>query len=79
VVQVMPGLAHGYDGQRPDVRGFPLCGERAFVPIMWQIEFIDQLTWCNTATRTSPAQKNAVSAPHQDMVIRPPSRAVRAG
>ena len=39
---------------------------------MWQIELIDQVTWCSTATRTSPAQKNAVSAPHQDIVIRPP-------
>ena len=43
-------------------------------PIMWQIELVDQVTWCSAAMRTSPAQKNAVSAPHQDQVIRPPSR-----
>ena len=36
-------------------------------PIMWQIELIDQVTWCSTAMRTSPAQKNAVNAPQNDM------------
>ena len=42
------------------------------VAAMWQIELIDQVTWCSSATRTSPAQKNAVSAPHQDQLTRPP-------
>src|SRR3954451_23650680 len=45
------------------------------LPIMWQIELTDQVTWCSTATRTSPAQNNAVTAPHQDQVSRPPSAA----
>src|SRR5690349_7221125 len=44
-------------------------------PIMWQIELVDQVTWCRIATRTKPAQKNAVSAPHQDQEISPPSTA----
>jgi len=30
---------------------------------MWQIELIDHVTWCSTPTRTSPAQKNEVTAP----------------
>src|SRR4051794_796073 len=38
-------------------------------PIMWQIELIDQVTWCRNDTRTRPAQKNAVTAPHHDQVI----------
>ena len=29
-------------------------------PIVWQIELIDQVTWCSSATRTRDAQKNAV-------------------
>jgi hypothetical protein len=44
-------------------------------PIMWQIELIDQVTWCRNDTRTSPARKNAVNAPHQDQAINPPSTA----
>ena len=44
-------------------------------PIMWQIELTDQVTWCSTPTRTSPAQKNAVAAPHHDQLIRPPRTA----
>jgi hypothetical protein len=44
-------------------------------PSMWQIELIDHVTWCRTPTRTSPAQKNAVSAPHHDIVTRPPMSA----
>src|SRR5690606_35711420 len=40
-------------------------------PMVWQMEFTDQVTWCSRATRTSPAQKNAVNAPHQDIVTRP--------
>ena len=45
------------------------------VPIMWQIELTDHVTWCSTPMRTSPAQKNAVSAPHQDQLSSPPSTA----
>ena len=41
-------------------------------PSMWQIELVDQVTWCSTAMRTRPAQKNAVNAPHHDRVTRPP-------
>ena len=33
------------------------------LPIVWQIELTDQVTWCDSATRTSRAQKNAVQAP----------------
>src|SRR5690349_16064342 len=44
-------------------------------PIRWQIEFTDHVTWCSTATLTKLAQKNAVTAPHQDNVITPPSTA----
>src|SRR6185295_15503447 len=44
-------------------------------PTMWQIELIDQVTWCSTATRTTPAQKNAVNAPHHDIVATPPIKA----
>ena len=47
------------------------------LPIMWQIELTDQVTWCRKLTRTRPAQKNAVTAPHQDQVITPPSAAGR--
>jgi hypothetical protein len=41
-------------------------------PSMWQMEFTDHVTWCSTQTRTSPAQKNAVTAPQSDQVARPP-------
>jgi len=44
-------------------------------PIAWQIELIDQVTWCSRPTRTRLAQKNADSAPAQDIVISPPSTA----
>ncbi len=40
-------------------------------PMVWQIELIDQVTWCRTHTRTSEAQKNAESAPAHDQVIEP--------
>src|SRR5918999_829112 len=43
------------------------------LPTVWQIELIDQVTWCSIATRTRLAQKNAVSAPCHDMVQRPPA------
>src|SRR5436305_1685882 len=35
-------------------------------PIMWQIELMDQVTWCSTAMRTREAQRKAVSAPVSD-------------
>jgi hypothetical protein len=44
-------------------------------PTTWQTELIDQVTWCSSATRTSPAQKNAVQAPVQLAVTRPPMTA----
>ena len=45
------------------------------VPIMWQMELTDHVTWCCIPTRTSPAQKKPVSAPHQDQLSNPPSTA----
>src|SRR5690242_11970889 len=42
-------------------------------PTVWQIELIDQVTWWIRPMRTTVPQKNAVSAPCQDQVIRPPS------
>src|SRR5580658_734390 len=45
------------------------------LPNVWQIELIDQVTWCRNATRTRLAQKNAMTAPCQDHVHRPPIRA----
>src|SRR5215475_78833 len=44
-------------------------------PIVWQIELIDQVTWCSSAIRTSEAQKNAVSAPVIDQDHNPPMTA----
>jgi hypothetical protein len=44
-------------------------------PIMWQIELTENVTWCNSATRTSPAQKKAVRAPCQLQEISPPRMA----
>src|SRR5918994_7531919 len=44
-------------------------------PIAWQIELIDQVTWCSRPTRTRVPQKKAVSAPCQDHVSRPPTAA----
>src|SRR6476469_6051649 len=43
------------------------------LPTAWQIELIDQVTWCSRATRTSEPQKKAVAAPHHDIVTRPPT------
>ena len=34
-------------------------------PKAWQIELIDHVTWCSTATRTRLPQKKAVAAPYQ--------------
>src|SRR5580658_4630061 len=45
------------------------------LPKVWQIELMDQVTWCRNATRTRLAQKNAVTAPCQDIDHRPPMRA----
>src|ERR1700722_17672686 len=45
------------------------------LPNVWQIELIDQVTWCRNATRTRLPQKNAVTARCQDMDHRPPIRA----
>src|SRR5438270_2018314 len=44
-------------------------------PSVWQIELIDQVTWCRRLTRTREAQKNAVTAPCQDQVTSPPATA----
>src|SRR5690606_10727570 len=41
-------------------------------PMVWQIELTDHVTWCRSAIRTRLPQKNAVHAPHHDMVTRPP-------
>src|SRR6201997_5267704 len=45
------------------------------LPNVWQIELIDQVTWCRNATRTRLPQKKAVSAPCQDHDHRPPINA----
>src|SRR5262249_47577397 len=45
---------------------------KSSLPKVWQIELIDQVTWCSSATRTRLAQKNAVSAACQDIPHRPP-------
>src|SRR6476620_4414392 len=44
-------------------------------PIVWQIELIDQVTWCSSETRTRDAQKKAVSAPCQLIDQSPPTMA----
>ena len=43
-------------------------------PTMWQIELIENVTWCRSDTRTSPAQKKAVTAPCQLQDHNPPMR-----
>src|ERR1700742_1421604 len=35
-------------------------------PQVWQIELVDQVTWCRNVTRTRLAQKNISMAPCQD-------------
>ena len=42
------------------------------LPTTWQTELIDHVTWCSSATRTRPAQKNADQAPVQLCVTSPP-------
>src|SRR6266540_6331774 len=44
-------------------------------PIVWQIELIDQVTWCSSDTRTREPQKNPVTAPCHDQVSSPPRMA----
>ncbi len=45
------------------------------LPNTWQIELMLHVTWWTNATRTTPAQKSAVSAPCHDQVSSPPSTA----
>src|SRR5271165_3572628 len=45
------------------------------LPKVWQMELIDQVTWCSSAMRTRVAQKKAVSAPCQDIPHRKPMSA----
>src|SRR6266436_6278631 len=45
------------------------------LPKVWQIELIDQVMWCRNAILTRLAQKNAVTAPGQDIDHSPPMRA----
>src|SRR5580698_10712217 len=45
------------------------------LPNVWQIELIDQVTWCSSAIRTRLPQKNAVSAPWKDIDHSPPIKA----
>src|ERR1700685_3161478 len=42
------------------------------LPKVWQMELIDQVTWCSSAIRTRLAQKKAVSAACQDSPHSPP-------
>src|SRR5579872_3499547 len=39
---------------------------QSVLPQVWQMELIDQVTWCSRVTRTRPAQKNASMARCQD-------------
>src|SRR5579862_479367 len=41
---------------------------QSVLPQVWQMELIDQVTWCSSVTRTRPAQKNASMAPCQDQI-----------
>ena len=72
MVQVVPGLAaRTAPPATTRCRSGPgdLNGR---LPTAWQIELIDQVTWCSRATRTSEPQKKAVTAPCQDHVTSPP-------
>jgi len=44
-------------------------------PTAWQIELIDQVTWCSNEMRTSAPQKKPVTAPPMDMPHNPPTSA----
>jgi hypothetical protein len=43
------------------------------LPVTWQIELIENVTWWRRATRTRLPQKKAVSAPCQDHDHSPPT------
>src|ERR1035438_3616736 len=43
------------------------------LPVTWQMELMDQVTWWNRPTRTSVAQKKAVTAPGHDIDQTPPA------
>src|SRR5215469_15908994 len=43
-------------------------------PKVWQIELIDQVTWCRNEIRTRLAHKKAISAPFHDVVGEPVGR-----
>src|SRR5579864_7404037 len=48
---------------------------QSVLPQVWQIELVDQVTWCSSVMRTRPAQKNASMAPCRDIDHRPPASA----
>src|ERR1035437_2847250 len=48
---------------------------KSSLPKVWQTELMDQGVWCTRQIRTRLAQKNAVTAPCQDIDHRPPIRA----
>src|ERR1700755_3512147 len=52
---------------------------QSVLPQVWQIELVDQVTWCSSVTRTRLAQKNASMARCQEKtpaeVQKPPARA----
>src|ERR1700728_4946588 len=39
---------------------------QSVLPQVWQIELVDQVTWCSRVMRTRLAQKSALMAPCQD-------------
>src|ERR1700733_7888599 len=45
---------------------------QSVLPQVWQIELVDQVTWCSSVMRTRLAQKNASMAPCQDQT--PPEK-----
>src|ERR1017187_1474379 len=48
---------------------------KSSLPNVWQTELMDQVVWCSRQIRTRLPQKNAVTAPCQDIDHRPPIRA----
>ncbi len=54
VVQVVPALAEAQDRQRPEVARSCRGTLNGRSPIVWQIELIDQVTWCS---RHDPHQR----------------------
>ncbi len=77
VVQVVPGLTQDSTASHQTLPERSRASNGR-LPIAWQIELIDQVTWCSSATRTRLPQKNAVSAPYHDLVTRPPMSGGRA-